>query len=133
VRFLGTVDADDLAALYLACHVFVLPSVTRQEAFGVVQLEAMAAGRPVVSTDIGTGVGWVNRNGETGYVVPPRDARALRDALARLLGDAVLQKSMGDAAAARVRSSFTVERMIEETLSLYREVASRGEHGKTAA
>ena len=133
VRFLGTVDADELAALYRACNVFVLPSVTRQEAFGVVQLEAMTAGKPVVSTDLGTGVGWVNRDGETGYVVPPRDAVALRDALALLLGDAALQRSMGEAAAARVRSSFTLERMIDETLSLYRDVAARGDHGETAA
>jgi glycosyltransferase involved in cell wall biosynthesis len=133
VRFLGNVDADELAALYLACNVFVLPSVTRQEAFGVVQLEAMTAGKPVVSTDLGTGVGWVNSNGETGYVVPPRDTGALREALARLLGDAALQKSMGEAAAARVRSSFTLERMIDETLSLYRDVVSLGDHGKTAA
>jgi rhamnosyl/mannosyltransferase len=127
------VDDGELAALYRACNVFVLPSVTRQEAFGVVQLEAMAAGKPVVSTDLGTGVGWVNRNGETGYVIPPRDSRALHDALARLLGDAALQKSMGDAAARRVRSSFTVERMIDETLSLYRNVIATAGHDKTAA
>jgi glycosyltransferase involved in cell wall biosynthesis len=133
VRFLGSVDDDELAALYRACNVFVLPSVTRQEAFGVVQLEAMAAGRPVVSTDLGTGVGWVNRNGETGYVVPPRDPRALREALARLLADANLQKSMGDAAAKRIRAEFTLERMIDDTLSLYREVVATARHGKTAA
>ena len=133
VRFLGSVDDDELAALYRACHVFVLPSVTRQEAFGVVQLEAMAAGRPVVSTDLGTGVGWVNRDGETGYVVPPRDPRALREALARLLADANLQKSMGDAAAKRIRAEFTLERMIDDTLSLYREVVATVRHGKTAA
>ena len=133
VRFLGSVDDDELAALYRACNVFVLPSVTRQEAFGVVQLEAMAAGRPVVSTDLGTGVGWVNRDGETGYVVPPRDPRALREALARLLADANLQKSMGDAAAKRIRAEFTLERMIDDTLSLYREVVATVRHGKTAA
>jgi glycosyltransferase involved in cell wall biosynthesis len=133
VRFLGSVDDDELAALYRACHVFVLPSVTRQEAFGVVQLEAMAAGKPVVSTDLGTGVGWVNRDGETGYVVPPHDPRALREALARLLADANLQKSMGDAAAKRVRAEFMLERMIDDTLSLYREVVATGRHGKTAA
>jgi glycosyltransferase involved in cell wall biosynthesis len=133
VRFLGAVDDDELAALYRACNVFVLPSVTRQEAFGVVQLEAMAAGKPVVSTDLGTGVGWVNRNGETGYVIPPRDARALRDALAHLLGSAALQKSMGEAAAKRIRSSFTLERMIDDTLALYRDVNATAGHGKTAA
>jgi rhamnosyl/mannosyltransferase len=133
VRFLGSVADDELAAVYRACDVFVLPSVTRQEAFGVVQLEAMAAGKPVVSTDVGTGVGWVNRHGETGYVVPPRDPVALREALRRLLGDPTLRKSMGDAAAKRVRSTFTLERMIDETLALYRDVMAMGGHGKTAA
>lgn len=133
VRFLGSVEDDELAALYRACNVFVLPSVTRQEAFGVVQLEAMAAGKPVVSTDLGTGVGWVNRDGDTGYVVPPRDPRALHEALARLLGDADLQKSMGEAAAKRIRTEFSLERMIDDTLSLYRTVLATAGHGKTAA
>ncbi len=133
VRFLGSVDDDELAALYRACNVFVLPSVTRQEAFGVVQLEAMAAGKPVVSTDLGTGVGWVNRDGETGYVVPPRNVRALHDALARLLSDPVLQKRMGAAAAKRISSAFTLERMIDDTLALYRDVVATAGHGKTAA
>jgi glycosyltransferase involved in cell wall biosynthesis len=133
VKFLGSVGDEELAALYRACHVFVLPSVTRQEAFGVVQLEAMAAGKPVVSTDLGTGVGWVNRDGETGYVVPPRDPAALREALRRLLADPELQRSMGDAALRRVVSAFTVERMVHETLALYREVMAMAGHGKTAA
>lgn len=133
VRFLGSVADAELAALYRACDVFVLPSVTRQEAFGVVQLEAMAAGKPVVSTDVGTGVGWVNRHGETGYVVPPADPVALREALRRLLADPALQKSMGDAAAKRVRATFTLERMIDDTLALYRDVMAMTGHGKTAA
>jgi glycosyltransferase involved in cell wall biosynthesis len=133
VRFLGSVADQELAALYRACHVFVLPSVTRQEAFGVVQLEAMAAGKPVVSTDVGTGVGWVNRHGETGYVVPPRDPVALREALRRLLTDGGLQTLMGDAAMRRARSAFTVERMIDDTLALYRDVMAMAGHGKTAA
>ena len=133
VRFLGSVADAELAALYRACNVFVLPSVTRQEAFGVVQLEAMAAGKPVVSTDVGTGVGWVNRHGETGYVVPPADPVALREALRRLLADPALQQSMGDAAAKRVRATFTLERMIDDTLALYRDVMAMTGHGKTAA
>jgi glycosyltransferase involved in cell wall biosynthesis len=133
VRFLGSVNDAELAALYRACNLFVLPSISRQEAFGVVQLEAMAAGKPVVSTDLGTGVGWVNRDCETGYVVTPRDAGALRDAMARLLGDTVLQKSMGDAAARRARTFFSIERMIDETLSVYRVVVEPAGHDKTAA
>lgn len=133
VRFLGSVEDDELAALYRACNVFVLPSVTRQEAFGVVQLEAMAAGKPVISTDLGTGVGWVNKDGDTGYVVPPRDSRALHVALERLLGDAALQKSMGEAALKRIRAEFTLEGMIDNTLSLYRDVTATAGHDKTAA
>jgi glycosyltransferase involved in cell wall biosynthesis len=133
VEFRGSVADDELSALYRACDVFVLPSVTRQEAFGVVQLEAMAAAKPVVSTDVGTGVGWVNRHGETGYVVPPGDPVALREALRRLLANPELRKSMGDAAAKRVRSTFTLERMIDDTLALYRHVMAMTGHGKTAA
>ena len=133
VRFVGSVADEELAALYRACDVFVLPSVTRQEAFGVVQLEAMAAGKPVVSTDLGTGVGWVNRHGETGFVVPPRDPVALREAIRTVIADPHLQKSMGDAAMRRVRSAFTVEKMIDDTLALYREVMALSGHGKTAA
>ena len=133
VRFLGAVTDQELAALYRACDVFVLPSVTRQEAFGVVQLEAMAAGKPVVSTDLGTGVGWVNRHGETGYVVPPRDSRALEQAIRGLLDDPDLRRSMGEAAIRRVGSTFTVERMIDDTLALYRDLMSTTGHGQTAA
>jgi glycosyltransferase involved in cell wall biosynthesis len=133
VRFVGMAADEELAALYRACDVFVLPSVTRQEAFGVVQLEAMAAGKPVVSTDLGTGVGWVNRHAETGFVVPPGDPVALREAIRRVISDPQLQKSMGDAAMRRVRSAFTVEKMIDDTLALYREVMTLSGHGKTAA
>jgi glycosyltransferase involved in cell wall biosynthesis len=133
VRFLGEVDDDELAALYRACDVFVLPSVSRQEAFGVVQVEAMAAGKPVVSTALGTGVSWVNQNGKTGLVVPPRDADALREALARLIGDDSLRAAMGAAGALRARSTFAVESMIDATITLYRELAGENVGRKTVA
>jgi rhamnosyl/mannosyltransferase len=73
VCFLGHIPGSELPAHYQAGDVFCLPSVTRAEAFGIVQMEAMAAGRPVVSTRLGNGVNFVNRDGETGLTVPPGD------------------------------------------------------------
>ena len=126
VRFLGEVAPDELAALYRACDLFVLPSVTRQEAFGVVLIEAMACGKPVISTDLGTGSGWVNQHGETGFVVPPRDAAALHDAIMTLLADEPLQKKMGAASRHRARTIFAVDRMVASVLALFREVVVNG-------
>ena len=122
IRFLGEVSDDELAALYRACDLFVLPSVTRQEAFGVVQIEAMSCGKPVVSTELGTGTAWVNQDGETGLVVPPRDATALHDAIQKLIASPELRSSLGAAGRRRARSTFAVDRMIEATLALYRQV-----------
>ena len=122
VRFLGEVSGEQLSALYRACDLFVLPSLTRQEAFGVVQIEAMACAKPVISTDLGTGVAWVNQHGETGLVVPPGNASALHDAIAQLLADAPKRLAFGRAGAERARSVFNVDRMIDSTLDLYREV-----------
>jgi len=120
------VTPDELAALYRACDLFVLPSVTRQEAFGVVLIEAMACGKPVISTDLGTGSGWVNQDGETGLVVPPRDAPALHNAIVRLLGDAELRQAMGAAARHRARTVFGADRMVASVLGLFREVVGTG-------
>ena len=121
VHFLGEVNDESLLAWYHACDAFVLPSVTRQEAFGMVQLEAMLCGHPVVSTDLGTGVAWVNQHERTGLVVPPRDAAALHDALHRLLTDSELRQQLGRTARARVREEFTDHRMCADTLRVYRD------------
>jgi len=123
VRFAGEVPAAELAALYHACDLFVLPSVTPAEAFGYVQLEAMACGKPVVSTRVRSGVPWVNRDGETGLTVPPADAAALREAIATLARDPSLRARMGAAGRARVSSEFTLERMADRTAALYEELA----------
>jgi lipopolysaccharide/colanic/teichoic acid biosynthesis glycosyltransferase len=118
VHFVGELPDDELRALYHACDAFVLPSVAPNEAFGVVQLEAMACAKPVVSTDLPTGVPWVNRDGETGLVVPPRDPRALRAALARLLDDPLLREKLGRQGWRRVHDEFTVERMVDRFTEL---------------
>jgi rhamnosyl/mannosyltransferase len=122
VRFVGETTEEQLQAWYHACDVLVLPSVSRQEAFGMVQLEAMLCGHPVVSTELGTGSSWVNQHEHTGLVVPPGDVGALRDALSRLVNDPELRDRLGDAARARVLEMFTAETMCRSTLSLYRDV-----------
>jgi rhamnosyl/mannosyltransferase len=124
VRFVGEVGHEELAALYHACHIFVLPSVTRAEAFGYVQLEAMACGKPVVSTRLPSGVPWVNRHGETGLTVPPGDVDALRRALAELAADESLRMRFGHAGRLRVESDFTMEIMRSAAAALYREAAA---------
>jgi rhamnosyl/mannosyltransferase len=122
VVFAGEVDDDELLALYLACDMFVLPSVTHAEAFGMVQLEAMACARPVICTNVPSGVPWVNQHGETGLVVPPGDVEALRAAIAELARDEHLRARMGAAARRRVEREFTADHMAARTVALYREV-----------
>ena len=87
IRFMGEVTEDDLAAFYHACSLFVLPSVFKSEAYGLVQLEAHACGKPVVSTRLGTGVEFLNMDGKTGLVVPPADSSALARAINELIAD----------------------------------------------
>ncbi|MBM3127303.1 MAG: glycosyltransferase [Chloroflexi bacterium] len=122
VRFVGQVRDDELPAYYAACDIFVLPASERSEAFGAVQLEAMAAGKPVVCTELGTGTSFVNVDGETGFVVPARDPHALAAALARLGDDAELRARMGAAGRARVRHEFTSEKMATRVMQVYERV-----------
>ena len=120
VKFLGRVD--DLQKYYRASSVFVLPSISRAEAFGLVQLEAMAAGIPVINTDLDSGVPEVSLDGITGITVPPEDADSLAQAINRLLEDAALRKRMGEAGRIRAHREFAPGLMIERTMKLYEEV-----------
>jgi rhamnosyl/mannosyltransferase len=122
VAFPGEVSHDELAALYHACDIFVLPSVTRAEAFGYVQLEAMCCARPVISTRLPSGVPWVNRDGETGLTVPPGDVAALRDAVAALAADGTLRARLGAGGRARVESEFSMAKMRTAVTALYRDL-----------
>jgi glycosyltransferase involved in cell wall biosynthesis len=123
VQFVGRASDADVLAWYHACDAFVLPSTSRQEAFGMVQLEAMLCGKPVVSTDVGTGVSWVNQHDETGLVVAPGDVEALRAALGRLLHEPATRARLGAQARARALAHFTAERMCASTVALYHETA----------
>ena len=126
VTFTGEVPQGELQALFHACDLFVLPSVTRAEAFGYVQLEAMSCGKPVVSTRVASGVPWVNVHEETGLTVPPGDDVALRDALRRLIGDEALRARMGIAGRNRVLKEFTTEAMGAKTAAVYERIRHDG-------
>ena len=124
VFFVGRAPEAALAAWYSACDLLVLPSVTAAEAFGLVQLEAMARGKPIVSTQLESGVPWVNQDGITGLTVPPGDAQALRRAIASLTTNHAGRSRMGRAARDRFLSTFTRERMVEQTAALYADVVA---------
>jgi rhamnosyl/mannosyltransferase len=126
-------EQDDLRPLFGACDVFVLPSTHRSEAFGIVQLEAMAFAKPVVSTRLGTGVDWVNAHGVTGLTVPPGEAPALREAIATLLASPALRARLGANGRRRVEQEYTTARAAESVLAVYRELMGwRGPGGRTA-
>ncbi|MDH3318984.1 MAG: glycosyltransferase [Betaproteobacteria bacterium] len=125
VEFLGRIPDRDLPAWYHACDVFCLPSVEPAEAFGIVQVEAMACARPVVCCQLHNGVNWVNRDGETGLAVPAADPAALAVALTRLQKDAGLRVRLGEEGRRRAFSVFSAEAMASGTLAVYREVLSR--------
>jgi glycosyltransferase involved in cell wall biosynthesis len=122
VKFVGFIEDRLLVAYYEACDVFCMPSVERAEQFGLVQLEAMYCSKPVVATRLGTGVEFVTIDGETGLLVPPKDADALAHALRALLGDAELRKRMGISGRRRVEEVFSVEQMVRKTVGVYERV-----------
>lgn len=124
VIFLGRVSEEDLVALYHACDLFVLPAIHRSESWGAVQIEAMACGKPVVCTELGTGTSFVNVHGQTGLVVPPRDSAALAQAIGALLQDEPLRRQMGQRARERAEAEFSFTTMVERLVDLYRDVLS---------
>lgn len=122
VRFLGDISYEDLPGLYQSADIFCLPSNSRAEAFGIVQLEAMAAGLPCVTTELQTGTSFVVQHGETGFVVPPMDPAALASALNKLLADPQLRQKMGAAGRVRLQQEFTVDVMTARVENIYEEV-----------
>jgi glycosyltransferase involved in cell wall biosynthesis len=125
VRLVGEVADIDLPAYHQAADYLVLPSTTAAEMFGVVLLEGMACGKPVISTALTTGVRDVNVPQVTGLVVPPGDAAALRAAMERLAGDPALRARLGAAGRERVERHFTLDGMVEQHLALCEELVKR--------
>lgn len=117
IRLAGFWPPEELPALMAAADVFVFPS--RQEGLGSALLEAMASGLPVVATRVG-GIPELVEDGHTGLLVPPGDPPALAQAVEKVLQDRELRQQLGAAARQRVCQTGTAERMVAETLALYR-------------
>ena len=121
VTFVGRRDRAELADYYAAADVFV--STPWYEPFGITPLEAMACGTPVIGSDVG-GIKYSVRDGETGFLVPPRDPDALADRLAHLLGDRRLLEAFGANGLARVRKAFTWRHVASALSDVYEDVLS---------
>lgn len=124
VSFLTDVSDELLPGYFHACDFLVLPSVASSEAFGIVQLEAFACGKPVISTSLPTGVPYVNRHGVTGLVAPPGDVKALSAAIKHLLNNGEERERMGKAARERFDREFTSRVMGERVLKIYKDVVN---------
>lgn len=112
----------DVPSLLAASDVFVMCSLW--EGLGLVFLESMAAGIPVLATRV-SAVPEVVVDGETGLLVPPSDVKALAEGMLRLASDPATRARLGTNGRARVAAAFGLDRMIDETIGVYREVLSR--------
>ena len=119
----GFLPEADLNALLASCDTLCLPSLERTEAFGLVLLEAMRFGKPIVVGDIpGSGAGWVSRQAGHGLLAPPGDPVKLAAALRELQHDSALRQSLGQAGAKALRERFGIEPVAAAVAELYRRV-----------
>ena len=125
VRFIGQVSEDDLPRYYRTCHVFCAPS-TGFESFGMILLEAMAAGKPIVASNI-DGYRGVLEDGGEGLLVQPEDERRLAEALIRLLKDPALRERMGRQGQATA-TDYAWHKVAQQVLDYYRELLERKRH-----
>ncbi len=116
-------ESDELVGAYLAAKAFWFPSIVRSEAFGLVQVEAMASGCPVINTSIqGSGVAEVSKHDVSGLTVPVRDAQAFAQAATQLADVPTLREKLSVGARTRAVQQFSLERMLKQTSALYESI-----------
>ncbi|MDD2799961.1 MAG: glycosyltransferase family 4 protein [Methylococcales bacterium] len=125
IHFLGHLPDTEKVALLTLCYGVVFPSHLRSEAFGISLLEGAMYGKPMISSEIGTGTTFINIENETGLVVPPSDPLALRQAMRYLWEHPEIAAEMGKRAEDRYWNYFTADKMVEEYVKLYRELAGK--------
>jgi len=123
IVFAGQVSEAEKVALLRQCRALVLPSHVRSEAFGMVLVEAAMFGKPMVCCEVGSGTSFVNKHGETGFVVPPETPQLLAQACNQLLTDELLAHQMGKNARERYEKLFSGPALGKAYSGLYREVA----------
>lgn len=121
VFFCGRVPDEELPAYYNICDILILPSITMGEAFGVVLLEAMACGKPVIASNL-PGVRSVVSDGEDGLLARPGDVRDLAEKIQMLLDDPQRRREMGERGRAKVEEKYAWPRIIPRLVQVYEEV-----------
>lgn len=123
VILLGRIPDKDLSTFFGACDLYCLSSIYKTEAFAIVQIEAMSCGKPVVATNIPeSGVNWVNQNGVSGINVEPCDAKALSNAITKIIETPELYKKLSEGAKQRFENNFTRNIMIHRCEKLYHDI-----------
>lgn len=129
VVLLGMVPQEEMEGWYTAASVFCLPSVMKTEAFGIVQIEAMSVGTPVVATRIpGSGTAWVNEHGVSGLNTEIRDPQALAEAIMGVTRNDTVRAAFGAGAKERFDRMFHIDRMIQTVLEIYNSIFARCEN-----
>ena len=124
VHLIGKIPSQNLGSYYKACDLFCLPSIEKSEAFGLVMVEAMSFGKPVVATKIeGSGVSWVNQHQITGLNVPPKNPKALAEAFTYILENENVYQQFSRNALKRYETEFTLEKMIDRVINVYQRLS----------
>jgi glycosyltransferase involved in cell wall biosynthesis len=125
ITFVGGLHRDEVKQYLHAAKVLAFPSVTAAEAFGIVQLEAMSAGLPIVNTSLSTAVPHIARDGREGLTVPSNDAVALADALRRLLDEPELARKLGQAGHARASAEYQQSQFMDRMQAVFKETVDQ--------
>jgi rhamnosyl/mannosyltransferase len=125
VKLLGWISDEDLSGYYGACDLYVISSIWKTEAFGLVQIEAMSCGKPIVATKIPeSGVDWVNKDGYSGINVETENPKALANAITTILNNEQEYEKFSVNAKKRFNELFTLDKMVNNCLSVYEKIMS---------